>query len=147
MMSDKNRGQDVSEFLDHLTEFLTSTPERTMDELKEELRAEGIDPEAVIKKTHQLVDKKIEEFVDSWQEKAQRERIAAQKRIESVKTKAFLSPEQVREKIFTFFGGELSSKQQEYAHAYFRKLEKITEKDLRTLLEDLERLKYLDGEV
>ena len=141
-MEEKKDPKFVSKFLDSLTEFLANQEDISIDEVKEDLRTEGIDPGKVSEKVRQLVEKKLDEQRLSWQLKAREERLAALQKIEKVKTEAKDS-QQILDKISKILFGTYGSHPQTYAQAYFRKLSQITEKDLRSLLEDLERLKLL----
>jgi ribA/ribD-fused uncharacterized protein len=52
----------VSEVIDQLICFLTSEDGRTMDEVREDLIVEGIDPDRVIERGRKLVEKKLDEL-------------------------------------------------------------------------------------
>jgi DNA-binding transcriptional MerR regulator len=141
-MEEKKDPKFVSQFLDKLAEFLADQEDLSIDEIKEDLRIEGIDPGKVSENISKLVAKKLDEHRLSWQSKAREERLTALQKIEKVKTEAKDS-RQILDKISKILFGKYGSQPQTYAQAYFRKLSQITEKDLRSLLEDLERLKLL----
>jgi len=141
-MVEKKDPKFVSEFLDRLTCFLTNDDYRTMDEVREDLKAEGIDPDRIIERGRELVAKKLDECRLSWQAKAREERLSALKTTERVKPP--MAGGELQEKIKEILSGMLGRQTQEFAQAYFRKLDKVTEKDMQSFLEDLERLKILE---
>jgi 2-succinyl-5-enolpyruvyl-6-hydroxy-3-cyclohexene-1-carboxylate synthase len=142
-MAEKKDPKFVSEFLDRLTCFLTSEDNRTMDEVREDLKAEGIDPDRVIERGRKLVAKKLDERRLSWQAKAREERLSVLKNTEKVEV-APIGGEGLKEKVKTMLSGMHGRQTQQFAQAYFRKLEQVTEKDMQSFLEDLERLKMLE---
>jgi len=142
-MAEKKDPKFVSEFLDRLTCFLTSEDNRTMDKVREDLKAEGIDPDRVIERGRKLVAKKLDEHRLNWQAKAREERLSALKSTEKVEA-APMGSEGLKEKIKAILSGMHGTQTQQFAQAYFRKLDKVTEKDMKSFLEDLERLKMLE---
>lgn len=142
-MAKKKDPKFISEFLDRLTCFLTSEDNRTMDEVREDLKAEGIDPDRVIERGRKLVAKKLDERRLNWQAKAREERLAALKSTEKVQA-APMGRGELQEKIKAILSGTRGRQTQQFAQAYFRKLEQVTEKDMQGLLEDLERLRMLE---
>ncbi len=142
-MAENKDPKFISEFLDRLTCFLTSEDNRTMDEVREDLKAEGIDPDRVIEKGRKLVAKKLDERRLSWQAKAREERLSALKRTETVEA-APMGGDELQEKIKAILSGVHGRQTQQFAQAYFRKLDKVTEKDMKSFLQDLERLRILE---
>ncbi len=141
-MAEKKDPKFVSEFLDRLTCFLTSEDNRTMDEVKEDLKAEGIDPDRVIERGRKLVAKKVDERRLSWQAKAREERLSALKSTEKVE--GTMGGGELQEQIKAILSGMHGRQTQQFAQAYFRKLDKVTEKDMKSFLDDLQRLKMLE---
>lgn len=136
----------ASEYLDNLTDFLTNCEGLSKEELKEELRTEGIDPNELISKVNQLVETKLKEAKGAWREKAHVKREALLKQIEQAKYDVPKDLSEVKEKIKKMLSGTYGGKIQNYAQAYFRNLEEITEEDLRTFYEDLMKLKFLEDQ-
>jgi hypothetical protein len=141
-MVEKKDPKFVSEFLDRVTCFLTSEDNRTIDEVREDLKAEEIDPDRVIERGRELVARRLDELRLSWQAKAREERLSALKNTEAVE--AAPMGRELQEKINAITSGMHGRQIQQFAQAYFRKLDKVTEKDMKSFLEDLERLKMLE---
>lgn len=144
-MVDRKPPETASEFLDRLTQLLASVPDRSLEELKEDLQAQGIDPERVVDRVQRLVDAKLNDYRLRWQEQAKRERLAILGRLRNVTPKLPAARSDLERRFAEIISGLWGPRAQAYVHAYFRKLERITENDLRSLLEDLERLKLLEG--
>lgn len=136
----------ASEYLDNLTDFLTNCEGLSKEDLKEELRTEGIDPDELILKVNQLVKTKLKEAKGAWREKAHIKREALLKQMKQAKYNIPESLSELKEKIKEMISGTYGGEIQNYAQAYFRNLEEITEEDLRTFYEDLMKLKFLENQ-
>lgn len=88
-MAHKDDSNVVSEFWDGLTEFLTKEDDRSIQEVKEDLLAEGIDPEKTIQRVRELIVNKFDEHRLAWREKARQERLAALQQIQNVESSAY----------------------------------------------------------
>lgn len=144
-MADRKPPETASEFLNRLAELLTSVPDRSLEELKEDLRSQGIDPEAVVERVQRLVETRLNEYRLKWQKQAKRERLAILERLRDVTAKLPAARSELERLLDEILSGLWGSRAQVYAQAYFRKLEQVTDNDLRSLLEDIERLKLLEG--
>lgn len=144
-MVDRNAPETASQFLDRLTELLASLPDRSLEELKEDLRAQGIDPERVVERVERLVLSKLNEYRLRWQEQARRERRAILERLPDFTAKLPATRPELERTLAEIISRLWGPGAEAYAQAYFRKLDQVTENDLRSLLEDLERLKLLEG--
>ena len=144
-MTDRKPPENATEFLDRLTELLASVPDRSLEELREDLRARGIDPERVVERVERLVQSKLNEYRLRWQEQARRERLAMLERLRDVTAKLPAPQPELEGRLAEIVSGLWGPRAEAYAQAYFRKLDQVTENDLRSLLEDLERLKLFEG--
>lgn len=136
----------ASEYLNNLADFLTNIEGLSQEELKEELRVEGINPDELISKVNQLVKSKLKEAKGAWKEKAHIKREALLKQMKLAKYNIPESLSELKEKIKEMLSGAYGGKIQNYAQAYFRNLEEITEEDLKTFYEDLMKLKFLEDQ-
>ncbi|MFQ6043790.1 MAG: hypothetical protein ACE5PV_23295 [Candidatus Poribacteria bacterium] len=144
-MMDKKAPGTTSEFLDRLTELLTNLPDRSTEELKDDLRVEGINPERIVNRVKRLVDAKLDESRLAWLEQARQERAAMLERLREVPSDSPDTLRGIREKISEILSGMWGQQAQRYAHAHFRKLEEVTLNDLKDLLDDLKRLEILES--
>ena len=134
-----------SEFLDRLGEFFMERPEETTEELRARLRDQGVDPDQVIARVRQLVDAKAKEARLAWREKAQQERFAASQLLEGVRLSGKWTREQLIERIREFLAASAGATLAN-AQAHFRNFERLTDNDLRSLIEDFERTAALEGQ-
>jgi len=132
-----------SEFLDRLGEFFMERPEETTEELRARLRNQGVDPDHVVARVRQLVDAKAKESRLAWREKARHERLAASQRLESMHLPGQWTREQLIECARAFLVGPAGARLA-HAQAHFRNFERLTDNDLRTLVEDFERTAVLE---
>jgi len=145
-MPNKKPPESMSEFLDGLVDLFTDLPERTTQELEEDLREEGIDTEAFVQRVQMLVESKLQEQRLAWLEHARQGRTADLEKLRRVQpSKALDKIEEVKQKIKDVLTGQFGSGALEYANAqlHHRNLNNVTENDLRSLLDDLERLELL----
>ena len=142
-MTHRGDSKFISEFLDKTTEFLTEEDDRDLEEIKKDLLAEGIDPERIIQRVRQLVAQRFEEHRLAWRSKAREERLAALQQVQNVKPD-LTSLEIVRNKINELLRLPHGGKAESQLQTYHRKLETVTENDLKGILKDLECLKLLD---
>lgn len=145
-MPDRKPPESASEFLDGLVELFTNLPDRTMEELEEDLREEGVDPETFAQRVRELVESELEEQRLAWFEHARQGRGAALERLREVQPSSTLSTlKEVKQKVKAVLAGQYGPDASEFAYAqlHHRNLDDVTESDLRSLLDDLERLKLL----
>lgn len=134
-----------SEFLDNLTEFFTNFEELSQEELKSELRDEGINPEELLSKVKLLVEFKLREAKKAWKKDAHEKRKFLIGRMSLAKYDIPKTPTEIRKKIKELLRGLYGSEIQSYAQAYFRNLDEVTEEDLKSFYEDIEKLKFLEN--
>jgi hypothetical protein len=124
-------------FLKDLFESLADSGEMSTDEIKEELRTGGVDPDAALKRLMGAVEQASADSKKSVLDLAREERLRQQdnfkKTIDSFKN---WSKEQLLTKI-----KEISLQGEMMPAASYRELEEQTEENLRALLEDLEMLR------
>jgi len=78
----------------------------------------------------------------AWQRKARERREEIEKILES--NRPFKMPQNLITKIKEILEGSYGQGALSYAEAYFRKKESLSEKDLESLIEDLDHLNLLD---
>ena len=81
---DKKTPGTVSEFLDRFTEFLIDSEGESIEDLEEDLRVEGINPEEVVQQLQSFVGVKLDEYRLAWREQARQERAAMLERLRKV---------------------------------------------------------------
>lgn len=146
MNSEKQRkvANTPSEFLDNLTDFFTDFEGLSKEDLKEELRNEGINPEDLISKVNQLVKSKLKEVKGAWKKAANEKRKSLLEQMSFAKYDIPKSFSELKGKVKEMLSGNYGNDIKGYAQTYFRNLEEITEEDLRSLYEDLLKLKSLE---
>ena len=143
-MNDIKPPGSSSELLDCLTDFLAESSELTNEEIKEDLRAKGVDPEKVVQRVKNLVESKLEERRLAWLKRARTERLAVLEKLKSVKSSTFSGTlEELKGKAIAILSGQFGQEASMHAQVYFRNPEDVTENDLRSLLDDLEALDLL----
>lgn len=137
-MEEKDRDRlEAERFLDNLFEFLSDCSDETTEELKAELQEEGIDTSRLVRNVRSIVDSKIAESRLGWQKEAQEKAQQVLGKMAAAATQAgeLLSRSELLERIRSLVavhGPELSLEH--------RKLESMTDDDLRNALQDLEEL-------
>ena len=121
-MAYKDDSKFASEFWDRLIEFLTKDDDRSIEEIKEDLHAEGIDPEKTIQRVRQLIINKFDEHRLAWRDKARQERLAALQQIQNVKSSA-TDQQHVRDRIIELLRRPHGGQAELQFQAYFRKLD------------------------
>lgn len=134
-MSTDKRYKDLS-FLNNLFESLGDNENMSTDDIKEELRSDGIDPDATLQRLMAAATQAAADSKRSVLDLAKKERL--QQEAKPKRTFDNLinwSKEQLLAQIKS-----LSLEDNQIAAASYRDLEKLTEDNLRALLEDLELL-------
>jgi len=145
-MPNKKPPENMSEFLDGLVDLFTDLPERATQELEEDLHEEGIDTEAFAQRVQMLVESRLQEQRLDWLEHARQGRTIELEKLKKVQpSKALVTFDEVKQKIKDVLAGRFGSSASEYVNAqlYHRNVNDVTENDLRSLLDDLERLELL----
>ena len=128
---DKKKPDTTVEFLDLLNDALTDLSGGDPEQLKIDLREEGVDVDEVVAGVLRLVDDTLR--TESWQERARRERGAVLERIQRRRQDTHIHPSIVQRK-----ASDLQM------HAQFRNFEKATERDVESLLDDEDLVKQLE---
>jgi hypothetical protein len=129
--SDK-KAREATEFLNNLTEFLSSD-EREVDEIRDSLRAQGVDPDESLQRFHQI----LSEHAPTWQEKAARARAALATSFETHALRMHRARVDIERDIRELVESMQTLGVQVQAGAYHRKFEESRDEDLESLLEDL----------
>jgi hypothetical protein len=129
-------------FTECLSDFMSEPDDLTQEELLAELREEGIDFAQLEKRVTGIVEKGLTERRLSWQRKARERREEIEKILES--KRPVKVPQDLMTRIKEILKGSYGKGALSYAEAYFRKKESLSEKDLESLIEDLEHLNLLE---
>lgn len=135
-----NKKDKINIFIDALTDALGRSDEQSIEEVKNDLRDEGIDVDITVKKLMNMV-KETSMFAKRRQLDMAREK---RHKMESEKTKFFskfskLTREEILSKI-----KEIISLSDPTVSVSYRDLESKNTEDLRSLLEDLEIAEHRD---
>lgn len=143
-MSAKKRKppETTSELLDVLTDFLSETSEEEdLAQIRQELREAGINADEVVSNMVNMVHDRLAEHKLA---KARRQRLLT---LHKMKQRGEISDQAtdlktvIMERIRSLAHGN-----QQLAQAYFRKFDNATEEDLKSLLEDLDKLEHWGDE-
>ena len=135
--------RDRKSFIECFSDFISDPGNLTQEELLAELQEEGIDTAQLEKRVAEIVRKGSAERRLSWQRKARERREEIEKILDS-KQPAKVAQD-LMSKIREILKGNYGQGALSYAEAYFRKKESLSEKDLESLIEDLEHLNLLEG--
>lgn len=134
-MSTDKYHNDLS-FINNLFESLADSGDMSTDDIKEELRADGVEPDEALQRLMRVVTQASADSRKSALDRAREKRLKEQDRVKKTigKFKDW-TREQLLDKIRT-----LSGERGLQAAASYRELGEQTEDNLRALLEDLEML-------
>jgi len=130
-------------FLECFLDFLADPEGLSHEDLCADLREQGIDVEELEKRGTEIVRKGSETRRLSWQKQARKRMAMIEKVLDSRRHDK--SAINLGERIKKVLNGSYGQGALSYAETYFRKLETISEKDLESVLEDLESLDLLAG--
>ena len=138
MAKDKNS----TGFIESLTDFLGDPNGLSQEDIISELQEQGIDTDGLEKRVMEIVKKGSEKRRMAWREQAKEkraeiEKILVSKRIVSVAT-------DLKNKIIEILQGDYGQDALSHAEAYFHKKGTLSDKDLESLIEDLEDLQLLE---
>lgn len=144
-MTDVKPPKNASEFLDRLTDFLTDFPIRTKEELQEDLLAKGINSEKTIQSIQEAIKSELKEHRLAWLKQAKQEMPRILEKLEQIKPSETSGKlKELKDKVMKILSGQFGQEALAEVHIHFRKLEKITENDLISLLDDIKGLEILD---
>jgi len=135
-VSTDKRHKDLS-FLNNLFESLGDSSDKSTDDIKEEMRADGIDPDAAVQRLMGVVKQASADSRRSALDQARKERLKQQ---DSIKKTVGKFKDWSREQLMDRIRG-LAGEGGLQAEASYRELGNQTDDNLRALLEDLEMLK------
>ena len=122
--------------------FVEDTEGLTDEDLAAELKEQGIDVSVLKMRVSEVVKRGSEKRRLAWRESARKKRSEIEKLLERRETASI--PTNLRTKIQDILNGNYGQGALSYAETYFRKMDTLTEKDLESLVEDLEDLNLLD---
>lgn len=138
MTPHKRKGRnEASVFLDNLSEFLGETERQDLNDVKSELREEGIDIDAFVTKAKEVIAQKSSEAKRSWIAKAKAGHAAALEKMNKIVLDIPKDAEALKEEIRQLISGR------QPAGAYFRNYKDMSYDDLKKLYEDYMRLEHL----
>lgn len=122
--------------------FLEDTEGLTEEDMVSALERHGVDASDLRKRVAEVVKRGSERRRMAWREIAQTER----SKIEILLGRKIVPfmPVDLKDKIEDILAGNFGREASAYAEAYFRKKDTLTEKDMESLIEDLEDLNLLD---
>jgi hypothetical protein len=129
-------------FTECFSDFMSEPDDLTQEELLAELREEGIDFAQLEKRVAGIVGKGLAERRLSWQRRARERREEIERILES--KRPVKVTQDLMTKIEEILKGSYGQGALSYAESYFRKKESLSEKDLESLIEDLEHLNLLE---
>jgi hypothetical protein len=135
-MTSNDKSYEDLAFLDRLSDFLGDTEEETIEEVKQSLIDEGVDPDKIIERGLRFVEEKKKSYRLRWRENAQKERERA-KRILSEHNNV---SDNLDGASLLDYVKQLLSYNPQFAGA-FRNFEEMTEDDLRRVIRKIEILK------
>jgi predicted transcriptional regulator len=139
MNNEKNRKR----FMECLSDFMSDPENLTEEELLAELEEGGIDTGRLESRVVEIVRKGSAERRLAWLSKARERREEIEKILAS--SQITKGTQDLKKKIKEILKGSYGQAALSYAEAYFRKKESFSEKDLESLIEDLEHLNLLEG--
>jgi len=122
--------------------FLEDTEGLTEEDMITALKRHGIDASDLKMRVAEVVRRGSEIRRMAWRKIAQTERSKIEMLLKLKKVPSI--PVDLKDKIEGILAGNLGRGASAYAEAYFRKKDTLTEKDLQSLIEDLEDLHLLD---
>ena len=122
--------------------FLEDTEGLTEEDMVEALNGHGIDVSELKMRVAEVVKRGSEKRRMAWRENAQQKRSEIEKLLERKEVPSV--PIDLKSKIKGILAGNFGQEAFAYAETFFRKKDAFTEKDLESLIEDLEDLNLLD---
>jgi hypothetical protein len=129
-------------FMESLTEFLSNPTGFSQDDIVTELQEQGIDTNELEKSVMEIVKKGSKKRRLVWRERVRERREEIDRILDS--THIVSGGSNLMNKIREILIGDFSLEALSHAETYFRKKEMVSEKDLESLIEDLEHLNLLE---
>lgn len=141
MASKHHKDSDESiKFLDSLTDFIGRSEDQTTEDVKTELRHQGVDIDTAISKCKIMINEKIGETKRQWMIDAPKLREKIQKRLDSYQDAIPTDINKLKEKVKELMSG---GEYREQATVCFRNFNAMTDDDLRKLYTDFMNLIHL----
>lgn len=134
-------GKNRKSFIECFFNFLSDPENLTQEEIRSELKNQGIDTDKLEKRVEEIVRKGSEERRLAWLKKARKRRAEIEKILDSKQIAA--GSKDLKNKIKEILEGRYGQAAFSFAESYFRKKESLSEEDLKSLIEDIERLELL----
>jgi len=130
------------DFVECLFDFMSDPAGLTQEDLLNELKEQGVDVDQLEKRVAEIVKRGSEERRLSWRKRAKQRISEIEKLIRD--DKIITDKVNLMDKIKKFIGDNYGPETLTHAEAYFRKMDNLSENDLISLFEDLERLEFLE---
>jgi len=128
---------DDRNFIDLFTDFLGNTEGESKEDIKVELKKQGIDVEYIINNVKKLINTKIDERKRQWMIDAKKIRNKMREQIESFKEDIPEDISTIKEKIKQLM---THSEYSDQALAFFRNYNEMTDTELKQLYKDFLKL-------
>jgi hypothetical protein len=143
-MAGKNgKGGRYSKCLENLFDFLEDAEGLSDEDLKEDLREGGIDPEALLARGKLIVEATLKEARLSWKKRAQEEIESFEQTMSSAKLDVPNSSLEAMQKIKRILGDMPEGNRSAYAQ-FYSNMNKLTEEEAISVYDDLQKLKLLE---
>jgi hypothetical protein len=128
-----------------LNTLITTRESRSIEELRDSLRSMGMDPDRLLARAKEQMDRAREEARLGWVARARAKLPQIRERLRDAKTSAGLGREQQLRRIREAAEGAFGMRAREFV-ASFHKFEDLPDEDLASLAEDVEALRLLEHE-
>jgi len=129
-------------FMESLCEFLSESDDLTQEDLLKELKEEGVDTLELQQRATEIVKRESAKRRLAWRDRAKERRLRIEKTLES--GEIFPQASNLVNQIKNVLRGSYGEKALSYAEAYFRKKKDLSERDLESLIKDLNDLNLLE---
>lgn len=135
-------GKNRKSFIECFYSFMSDPENLTQEEIRTELEELGVDTNQLETRVAEIVKKGSKKRRLAWLKIAREKRIKIEKMFES--KKIAIKSKNFKTKIEEILKGSYGQEVQSCVKAYFRKIESLSEKDLESLIEDIENLNSLE---
>jgi hypothetical protein len=130
------------DFAECFYQFMSDPENLTQEELRAELIDLGIDTDQLEKRITEIVKKGSAERRLAWLRRAKLRRGEIEKKLDSMQIGGVAVD--LKNKIKKILEGSHGQVALSMVEAYFRKIDSLSEKDLKSMIEDIERLNLLE---
>lgn len=135
-------GKNRKSFMECFYSFMSDPENLTQEEIRTELEELGVDTNQLETRVAEIVKEGSQKRRLAWVKNAREKRIRIEKMFESKKIAR--ESKSLKTKIKEILNGSYGQDAQSYAKAHFRKIESLPERDLESLIEDMENLNLLE---